>query len=170
MIEKPIFLCGFMGCGKSTVGRNLARILKCDFIDMDRYIEKKENKKIAKIFKDNGEEYFRNLETETIKCFKDKKAVIATGGGAMLREENSTCAKEIGVIILIDTKFSVCYNRIKGDKRRPLAYKSSEEELLNLYNTRREKYERASEYVIDGNVPAVAVAREIAKNINKEIF
>ena len=81
---RPIYLCGFMGCGKSTVGRRLASSLKCSFTDMDSYIEKEEGRSIREIFETDGEEYFRNLETETIKKLGNKKGVIATGGGALL--------------------------------------------------------------------------------------
>ena len=164
---KPIFLCGFMGCGKSTVGRRLASALKCSFIDMDDYIEKKEGRSISEIFETDGEEYFRNLETETIKNFGNKKGVIATGGGALLREENGRAAKKFGIPVFIDTRFSICYNRIKGDKNRPLAFNSTREELKRLYDKRKGLYIKNSLITVGGGVPVYTVVKEIIKEINK---
>lgn len=164
---KPIFLCGFMGCGKSTVGTRLACALKRRFIDMDKYIEKKEGRSISEIFETDGEEYFRNLETETIKKFRNKKWVIATGGGALLREENGRAAKKFGIPVYIDTKFSICYNRIKGDKNRPLAYNSTREELKKLYDKRKKKYIKNSIISVSGEAPVHTIVNNIINEINK---
>lgn len=163
----PIYLCGFMGCGKSTVGRRLASSLKCSFTDMDSYIEKEEGRSIREIFETDGEEYFRNLETETIKKLGNKKGVIATGGGALLRAENGRAAKKFGIPVFIDTKFSICYNRIKGDKNRPLAYNSTREELKRLYYKRKNLYKKNSIITVSGGVPVYVVVKEIIKEINK---
>jgi shikimate kinase len=77
-----IFLIGFMGCGKSTIGKKLAKTLSCKFIDLDKYIERKTGESIQQIFKEKGEKYFRVLETESLMeiCESDN-LVIATGGG-----------------------------------------------------------------------------------------
>ena len=166
---KPIFLCGFMGCGKSTVGKRLACALKVSFIDMDDYIEKKEGRSISEIFETDGEEYFRNLETETLKRFRYKNAVIATGGGALLREENGLAAKKFGIPIFIDTKFSVCYRRIKGDKNRPLAYNSKREELKKLFDKRKKLYKKNSVITVSGGASVYSVVKDIIKEINKFI-
>ena len=87
---KHIILIGFMGAGKSTMGKLIANKLGCRFIDTDTYIEKKEGRSISEIFADDGEEYFRNLETETVKelLMQKEKTVIAFGGGTPLKEEN----------------------------------------------------------------------------------
>lgn len=164
--DKPIFLCGFMGCGKSTVGRKLASMLNCDFVDMDNYIEEIEGRSISEIFASDGEKYFRDLETETIKKFKNKGGVIATGGGALLREENGLAAKQSGIPVFIDTNFSVCYNRIKGDKKRPIAYNSTREELKELFDKRKGLYKKNSIIAVNGNVPVSVVAKEIIDAIN----
>ncbi len=164
--SKPIFLCGFMGCGKSTVGRKVASILKCDFVDMDHYIEKSEGRSISEIFQSDGEKYFRDIETETIKKFKGSSGVIATGGGALLREENGLAAKECGIPVFIDTKFSVCYNRIKDDKKRPIAFNSTEAELKELYDKRKKLYIKNSLITVNGNIPVIVVAKEIINAVN----
>lgn len=163
---KPIFLCGFMGCGKSTVGRKLASMLNCDFVDMDNYIEDIEGRSISEIFASDGEKYFRDLETLTIKKFKNKGGVIATGGGALLREENGLAAKQSGIPVFIDTKFSVCYNRIKGDRKRPIAFNSTREQLKELYDKRKGLYKKNSVITVDGNVPVSVAVKEIINSIN----
>lgn len=165
--KRPIYLCGFMGCGKSTVGRRLAEIVGYNFVDLDRYIEKHSGMTIAEIFNTYGEEHFRKLESEYIGGFQDG-VVVALGGGAILREENAVCANSIGEVVLIDTKFEMCYRRISGDIRRPIAYNLSEEQLRALYNTRMVKYKAAASIVINGNEPQIVVAKNIAKAlINK---
>ncbi len=163
---RPIFLCGFMGCGKTTVGKRLAKLLKCDFTDMDDYIEKLEGRSIPEIFSQSGEEYFRNTETKVICSFVGKTGVIATGGGALLSEENAKAAKEIGTVVFIDVRFSTCYMRIKDDKNRPIAFNSTKEELLNRYNDRKPKYIKNSSFTVDGNHGALTVANAVLSRLN----
>ena len=89
MKRKNIILCGFMGCGKSTIGNLLSKKMGMAFIDLDAYIEKKENKSVSQIFADSGEEYFRQLERDAVKELAYKKSVIlATGGGTLTFREN----------------------------------------------------------------------------------
>ena len=147
--NKPIFLCGFMGSGKTTIGKRIAKELSCEFTDMDDYIVSIENKSIAEIFKDSGEEYFRNLETNVIKSFKNKTGVIATGGGALLRDENARYAKEIGTVVYLDVRFNTCYVRIKDDKNRPIAAASTRDELYKRFKQRRPIYIKNSDFSID---------------------
>lgn len=166
-INKPIFLCGFMGSGKTTIGKRAARELGCEFTDMDDYIEAQEGKSIAEIFKDSGEEYFRNLETEVIKSFKNKTGVIATGGGAILRDENARCAKEIGTVVYLDVRFNTCYMRIKDDENRPIAAASTRDELYKRFRQRRPIYIKNSDFSVDGNHGALTVAKSIIEAIEK---
>ena len=87
-MNKSLVLTGMMGVGKSTIGRLLAKRLKVKFIDVDKVIEKKEKKSIKRIFNENGEVYFRKLEERvTFKILKNKKKVIALGGGAFMNKE-----------------------------------------------------------------------------------
>ena len=167
MAKQSIFLCGFMGCGKTTVGKLLAKRLKMRFVDMDKYIVKKEGKNISTIFEENGEEYFRQLETKAIAELSKISAVIATGGGAMLREQNAEIAEKNGKVVFLNVKFEVCYRRIKGDVRRPIAANSTKEELLALYQKRYPIYEANSSMTFDANIPAAAAARELAKIFTK---
>ena len=85
-MSRAVYLCGFMGCGKTTVGRVLADLLGTAYADMDAYIEKSEKMSIPQIFSDKGEEYFRDAETRAVEEMGKNGGVIACGGGAMLRE------------------------------------------------------------------------------------
>ena len=164
---KPVFLCGFMGCGKSTVGRILARNLGVKLVDLDNYIEQQEGMKISQIFEKKGEAYFRALETKALKEFKTMGGVVATGGGTLLTEENGNTAKESGVVVFLDVPFNVCYGRIKGDKNRPIAYNSTREQLEERYNTRRPLYEAHSNYKISGSFSPYKTAEMIRNYYNQ---
>ena len=145
-----IFLCGFMGCGKSTVGKKLADILQCDFTDMDEYIEQQAGKKIPAIFAEHGEPYFRDLETQAVRELSSRSGVIACGGGAMLRERNAQIAQEHGSVILLDVPFSVCYERIRNTDR-PLVRNNTPQQLENLYYQRAVLYQKHATYKIDAS-------------------
>lgn len=160
-----IFLCGFMGCGKSTVGKALAKLLDCEFIDLDLYIEGKEKLSIPEIFSIHGERYFRELETRSIAELSDAQAVIATGGGALIPERNAQLAKENGTIIFIDTDFEECYTRIKTDKNRPLASSRTKSDLLELYNFRTPIYIAHSDTIIKGNATPLKIAISIQDSL-----
>ncbi len=160
-MTKTVFLCGFMGCGKSTVGKVAAGMLGIQFIDLDEYIEQQEDMTIPVIFSKKGEQYFRDCETEAIKQFGEKTSVVATGGGAMLREENAEAAQDAGVVIFIDTDFETCYERIKDDPHRPIAYNSTKEQLKERFDQRRPLYQAHSQFTIDGSLPPAQMAKKI---------
>ena len=119
---KHIILIGFMGSGKSTMGRLIANKFQYAFVDTDHYIEKKEGRKISEIFTDDGEEYFRNLETEVLKELLDseEKKVLALGGGTPLRAENRELLKKNGNVIFLKVTSEDAYQRLKDDSERPL--------------------------------------------------
>ncbi len=162
---KTVYLCGFMGCGKSTVGKILARRSGCGFIDMDDYIVEREGMTIPQIFADKGEKYFRDTETAVIRELGDKNAVIACGGGAMLKRENADIAAENGVVVYIDIPFEVCYERICDDTNRPLVVNNSKEQLEEIYNGRIPVYKANSAITVDGVGTADEVAARIAEKI-----
>lgn len=160
---KTVFLCGFMGCGKSTVGKVAAGMLGAQFVDLDEFIEQQQGMSIPVIFSKKGEAYFRDCETNAIKDFEGKSAVIATGGGALLREENAQAAQSAGIVIFIDTDFETCYERIKDDPHRPIAYNSTKQQLKERFDQRRPLYQAHSQFTIDGSLNAARIAAEIKK-------
>ncbi|MGN0674119.1 MAG: shikimate kinase [Oscillospiraceae bacterium] len=158
---RSIFLCGFMGCGKSTVGKILAEKLGCELFDMDDYIVEREGMTIPQIFSEKGERYFRETETEVIKELSQKNGVIACGGGAMLKKENSDIASESGTVVYIDVPFETCYSRISGDKNRPIVMSNTKEELEFIYDSRVPLYRANSSVTADGNGAADEIAERI---------
>ncbi len=155
-----IFLCGFMGCGKSTVGERLAAQLKAPFVDMDTYIEEQAGMTIPEIFATYGEPHFRDLETRAVKELASRAGVIACGGGAMLREENAAIAGKNGIVLYLDVPFHICYRRI-ADTDRPIVRRSTREELQQLYNQRREIYRRHSTHELEATKSPSATVKAI---------
>lgn len=144
---KSIFLCGFMGCGKTHTGKLLAKRLKLPFVDLDEYIVKRENRSIPEIFEQSGEPYFRELESE---CLKElgEGCIVATGGGTLINENTAEYANKQGVTVFLDARFPVCYGRIKDDKNRPLAVNNTREQLYRIYLKRRKIYKKHSKITV----------------------
>ena len=143
---RSIYLCGFMGCGKSYIGRLLAEEKGMPFADLDSYIVEKEGRSIPEIFEQEGEPYFRQLEA---KCIKELEGcVVATGGGTLINESTASFANEHGITVFLDAEFELCYGRIKDDANRPLAVNNTEEQLRELFEKRREIYEKHSRVTV----------------------
>lgn len=120
---KNIVLIGYMGCGKTTVGKNLARICNYTFLDTDEWIEEQQGRSISEVFATDGEEAFREMETQCIQTLIDQKLeryVISTGGGMPVREVNRKLLKKLGKVIYLSVRPETVYERIKGDTKRPL--------------------------------------------------
>ena len=155
-----IFLCGFMGCGKSTVGQKLAKTLDVPFTDMDTYIEEQAGKTIPEIFSEDGEPHFRDLETQAVRDLATQEGVIACGGGAMLRDINAKIAAENGTVLFLDVPFRMCYLRI-ANTDRPIVKRSTRQELYNLYRKRRGVYRRHSTHRIEAVHSPTQTVQEI---------
>lgn len=141
-----IYLVGFMGCGKSTVGRALAEELGWAFIDLDEEIEKREGTTIASIFDTRGEDAFREMECEALRerirtVQMGRPQVISLGGGAFVEDENCELAINNGVTVWIDCPFSMVERRVAGETHRPLA--RDPDQLKSLFESRRASYSRA---------------------------
>lgn len=160
-----VYLCGFMGCGKSHIGKMVANALRMPFTDLDRYIVKAEGMSIPEIFEKYGEPHFRSLEAKYIRELSGGN-VVATGGGALINDDTAAFAKQSGISVYINTSFSVCYSRIKGDTNRPLVVNNTPEQLEELYNKRDVIYRRNSTYMVNGNARDNIIATEIIKLAN----
>ncbi len=162
-----IFLCGFMGCGKSTIGKALAEMLCMPLIDTDDEIVKQEGMSIPQIFAEKGEPYFRTVEAETVQKLCDKNAVVSCGGGAMLNPETAAAAREKDAhIILIDQTFEICYDRIKDDKNRPIVQRSTMEQLQKIFDDRAAVYRRQSTLTVSPADTPEETAARIKKLLN----
>ena len=150
-INDNIFFVGLMGAGKTTIGKLLAKKLKKTFYDTDHEIEKKLGVKVAVIFELEGEEGFRKRETQMIDELTQKKDIIlATGGGAVLSEENRRMLKERGKVIYLNAKPQNLAKRMAHDKDRPLLQQGNIEETLNrLYQERHPLYLSTASFVVD---------------------
>jgi shikimate kinase len=161
-----IFLVGFMGSGKSTVGRALADELGWGFADLDEDIEKREGMAINQIFDNRGEAEFRKAETAALRervrlIERGKPFVVALGGGAFLSDENFEIVSNNGVSVWLDCPFSMVERRLAGFEHRPLA--RDPEKLRELFAVRRTGYARADYTVaVESDAAAATVAKIMA--------
>ena len=143
-----IILIGFMGSGKTSVGRVLARQLLKNFVDVDATIEKEQNCSIADIFESKGEEYFRGLEQKCINELTEKTGqVIATGGGVPIYSTIS----EKSLVIYIDADFDVIVNRLSARERAKRPLFDDESRAKALYNQRIDTYKELANFSVDAN-------------------
>ncbi len=160
-----IYLVGFMGSGKSTVGHILAEKLDMEFIDVDTEIEKKENKKISEIFKEKGEPYFRELEKKEIDLITKKKGVVvSTGGGLGADIENMKKMKETGTVIWLDVPINIILKRCEKDINRPLLQQPFED-LKKLFEDRKKVYSMSDIHIKIENQTPEEIVQEILKRL-----
>lgn len=107
---RKIYLVGFMGCGKSAIGRRLSFFLKMPYYDMDHEIVRQQGMTIPEIFEKYGEAHFRKIETEFLKNFRDEACIIATGGGVAVNEENRRIMRQTGLVffLMLNLKIFIC--------------------------------------------------------------
>lgn len=165
---KNIILVGYMGCGKTTVGKTLAELMRYKFTDTDELIEAQEGRSISDIFSKDGEQKFRAMETALLKkMLHDKRCglVIATGGGMPVREENRPLLKKLGTVVYMRVKSETVYERIKGDTTRPLLQcENPLERIREMLQNRTPAYEAAAELIVDvDSLTQQAAAEEIIR-------
>lgn len=150
-MSQNILLIGFMGSGKSTVSELLAQKLNMTEVDTDALIVQREGRSIQEIFDTDGENYFRNCETELLKEFSEKSGyIISCGGGMALREQNAALMKETGHVILLTATPDTIYERVKNSNERPLLKGNMNVAFITeLMEKRREKYLNAANTVIE---------------------
>jgi len=165
-----IFITGFMGAGKTTIARELARLLNYHVIDLDELISEREHRSPGEIIEQSGEDEFRRIEAEMLLQVLNEQtgdstgSVIALGGGAWTLEKNrDLISQHDGVSIWLDAPFEVCWQRIQADgNRRPLA--RDEADARMLYAERKPQYALAQLHVLtDPNKSATDICVEIAR-------
>lgn len=166
---KNIVLTGFMGTGKSEVSQELSKVLGWKVIDIDTEIEKSQRMKITEIFKQFGEPGFRDIEAEMIKNLsKNKDAIISTGGGAVLRQENMDALRENGVIICLTATPETILKRTSNNNDRPLLQVEDPlKKIQELLKFRMPYYEKADIMIDTENKTPLEIAEEIIAKVNK---
>lgn len=169
MGKSNIVLCGFMGCGKTTVGKQLAKITNMEYIDLDQYIEQQQSTTISNIFAQHGEEYFRDLEHNAAKELSQKQGcIIAAGGGTLLYKRNVQALKQSGTVVLLNVPLNTIKHRLRYDKKRPLLQSPDKDKVMEeMYNSRLPLYRQASDVVINANKSPLATAEEIKAQLLK---
>jgi shikimate kinase len=168
-----IFLIGFMGSGKTSLGKQLARRLNFDFLDTDLLIEEQEKSSIQEIFNSRGESYFRELENKLLLkiCLLNKPTVFSTGGGMPIFRENISYMKNNGLVVFLDVPIGMLHFRLKNDTKRPLL--ASLENLLEYIketlNERMPIYTHAN-LTVDASLNKLELVEIIADFYNQLIF
>lgn len=160
-----IILCGFMGCGKTSVGKRAAGLMDRIFCDLDHYIEEKAGMTVSEIFERQGEAAFRKMETEAAAEVSGMDGmIIATGGGTVLAPRNVDIFHEnSGIIVFLEVPVPVLTERLKNDTQRPLLQKPDREKVIaELVEKRYPLYRAAADYTVDGSPSPWIVAKHIA--------
>jgi shikimate kinase len=140
-MKMNLVLFGFMGSGKSTIGRHVAKALGLTLIDMDQVLQEREKSKIEDIFATKGETYFRDLETNLVNELSQQEGlVISTGGGVVLRQENIQNFSKNGVLVLLNIDAETAFLRTKGSKRPLLQSADPASTIRELLEKRKPFY------------------------------
>ncbi|WP_319370420.1 shikimate kinase [uncultured Ilyobacter sp.] len=152
-MKDNIALIGFMGSGKTTVGRQLAKALEMKFVDIDKLIVERESKNISEIFSEKGEEYFRRLEKQiVVEESKENNVIISTGGGVIIDNDNIKNLRKSSFVVFLDCEVECIYNRVKRRKNRPLLnVENMYETIQELYEKRKVLYKISSDFRVEIN-------------------
>lgn len=158
-----------MGSGKTTIGKQLARITSMKYVDLDQYIEQQQNMTISEIFAKYGEDYFRDLEYKaSVEIAEGRGYIISAGGGTLLYERNVEALKKSCTVILLDVPLKTIKYRLRNDKKRPLLQRPDKDKVMEeMYNNRLPLYKKASDYIVNANKTPLQTAEEIAGLIKK---
>lgn len=151
-----------MGSGKSSIGRLVAGRLGFRFLDTDALIVQGAGMEIAGIFEREGEERFRDRETEVLESIGERRhCVVATGGGTVLRERNRELLRDLGLVVLLTASEEVIFDRVSRNSRRPLLQTENPRATISrLLENRRAAYEAAAHWALDTSVLSHAQAAD----------
>ena len=163
---KNIVLIGMPACGKSTIGYWLSKKIGYPLLDTDKYLEEKENRIISDIFSNEGEGYFRNLETKYLKELSEKEGlIISTGGGAVKKKENIDILKKNGIIIFLNREINDISK--ENHKHRPLLQDINN--IQKLYDERIDLYKKYSDIIIKNNDDMDVIVNRIITSLKGKL-
>ncbi len=154
---RNIYLVGFMGTGKTVVGKEVAKRLNQQFLDLDSLIEEREKKKISQIFTEDGEAHFRGLEKQVLgEVAKGENLVVSCGGGIILDRDNIQIMKKAGLMICLSSRPGVILRRTRGYSHRPLLKVDNPEKKIEQLLEIRAPFYAQADYAIDTSDLAVS--------------
>ncbi|MDB6152954.1 MAG: aroK [Chthoniobacteraceae bacterium] len=167
-----IVLIGFMGSGKSSIGRLLSKKLGFQFVDTDRVIIERAGMEISDIFAQHGEDYFRDLESTTLASLAHlRRCIIATGGGVVLREANRALLSGLGFVVGLAADEEVIFERVSRNAKRPLLQTENPRETVRrILNERLNLYEAAAQFTVDTSQLTYEQIAEIIINEVRRAF
>lgn len=167
LIKNTIFLTGFMGSGKSTVGKSLAGLLGYPFVDLDDLIVQHEHRPIAEIFATDGEQYFRDCESTVVQELpKHQAAIYATGGGLVVRDENRHQMASLGKVVYLKASWPVLKQRLQQSVERPLVNSSKDwGNVKDLLSQRQIYYEQADLVIETNGLTPLQIAQKIISEL-----
>ena len=167
-VPRNVILVGFMGAGKSTVGRLLARRLGRCFVETDAMITAREGRSIPEIFTDRGEFYFRRLEAEVLEALAEKRGhVVATGGGFPCEPGVMDRLLQLGMVVWLAADFNAAYARANRAGGRPMLAGRSAEDAAALYRVRQDSYRRAHLAIDTSHLTVDAVVGRIVRHLRE---
>lgn len=159
-----IYLIGFMGSGKTTIGKKLSQHMELELVDLDEYIEDKNKQTIKNIFAIEGEDAFRSYETQAL--FEAENGIIATGGGIIEKDVNRQFLQNEGTVIYLAVSFETIVERLKADENRPLWNANDEGKMEQLFNRRLALYEACADITVNVDKKSEAeITEEIVRLI-----
>ncbi len=173
---EKVFLVGYMGAGKTSLGKRLANKLSLQFLDLDLYIEEREGYTVREIFQNEGESYFRKVEHSIIQsiCSDDTKWLVSTGGGTPCFHENMELMNSSGVTVYLKTSPEALHERlVKAKQKRPLLENRSNDEMLSYIQRHlieRMPYYEQSSITVDALSINAAKLQELVADINEKLF
>ncbi|KFN01155.1 shikimate kinase [Bacillus clarus] len=164
---KSIYITGYMGVGKTTIGKVLSEELNIAVVDTDQKIEEKQGKLIRDIFVEEGEVTFRKYESEMLRSLPTNNVIITTGGGIIESVENRQWMKENGVVVYLYCDPYVIAERLREDTTRPLFQKGDIEAFVKKFEKRRMYYEEADIHIDTTNKRVEEIMKELNQKINE---